>query len=190
MESKMEDFINIDTETIYVSTIHKAKGNEFENIFVMLNGFRPDTDEKKRQLYIAITRAKANLTIHYNGNYLQPLIADNLTYTRDINEYSEPSQMAVYLTHRDVQLGYFEYVQRRMNSIETGNTLTILYDGLGNANGELILKYSQQFKQTIAERQQKGFRVSNAKVNFIVYWRDEKKIWKYKIVLPKIILTK
>ncbi len=190
MESQMEDFINIDTETIYVSTIHKAKGKEFDNIFVMLNGFKPDNDENRRQFYVAITRAKTNLTIHYNGNYLQPLIADNLSYTYDNNEYSEPHQMALYLTHRDVQLSYFEYVQRRMNSIQGGNTLTILEEGLGNSSGELILKYSQQFKQTIIERQQKGFRLSDAKVNFIVYWKDEKKDMEVKIILPKITLTK
>lgn len=190
MESQMEDFIQIDTEIIYLSTIHKAKGKEFDNIFLMLNGFKPDNDENRRQFYVAITRAKANLTIHYNGNYLQPLITDNLSYTHNNNEYSEPHQVALYLTHRDVQLGYFEYIQRRMNSIQSGNTLTILEDGLGNSSGELILKYSQQFKQTITERQQKGFRLSDAKVNFIVYWKDEKKATEVKIILPKIILTK
>ena len=156
----------------------------------MLNGFKPDNDENRRQFYVAITRAKANLTIHYNGNYLQPLIADNLSYTHDSNEYSEPHQMALYLTHRDVQLSYFEYVQRRMNNIQSGNTLTILEDGLGNSSGELILKYAQPFKQTITERQQKGFRLSDAKVNFIVYWKDEKKDMEVKIILPKITLTK
>jgi ATP-dependent DNA helicase RecQ len=156
----------------------------------MLNGFKPDNDESRRQFYVAVTRAKTNLTIHYNGNYLRSLITDNLSYTHDNNEYSEPHQMALYLTHRDVQLGYFEYVQQRMNNLQSGNTLTILEDGLGNANGELILKYSQQFKQIITERQQNGFRLSDAKVNFIVYWKDEKKEMEVKIILPKITLIK
>ena len=140
----------------------------------MLNGFRPDNDESKRQFYVAITRAKTNLAIHYNGYYLQTLIAENLSYTQDINEYSEPDQMALYLTHRDVHLGYFEYAQRRINALQSGSALTILNEGLGNTNKELIVKYSEHFKQILYEREQNGFRLSDAKVNFIVYWKDEK----------------
>ena len=35
-ESKLEDFQREDGETIFVSTIHKAKGKEFDNVFIML----------------------------------------------------------------------------------------------------------------------------------------------------------
>jgi superfamily I DNA/RNA helicase len=48
IESKIEDFVNIEAGTIYVSTIHKAKGKEFENVFIMLRNFKPYTDENKR----------------------------------------------------------------------------------------------------------------------------------------------
>ncbi len=79
-ESKLEDFTKLDNETIFVSTIHKAKGKEFNNVFLLLNGFTPNTDEEKRQLYVAITRAKTNLAIHYNGTYLKNIKTENLTY--------------------------------------------------------------------------------------------------------------
>ncbi len=32
-ESNFEDFVNTNGETIFVSTIHKAKGKEFDNVF-------------------------------------------------------------------------------------------------------------------------------------------------------------
>ena len=44
-ESKLEDFFNENGETIFVSTIHKAKGKEFDNVFLMLENFNPATDE-------------------------------------------------------------------------------------------------------------------------------------------------
>src|SRR5690606_16746541 len=66
-ESKLEDFISENGETIFVSTVHKAKGKEFNNVFLLLDKFDAREDEKKRQLYVAMTRAKQNLTIHLNG---------------------------------------------------------------------------------------------------------------------------
>ena len=47
-ESKLEDFLGEDGETIFVSTIHKAKGKEFDNVFIMLENCDLSSDEKKR----------------------------------------------------------------------------------------------------------------------------------------------
>jgi ATP-dependent DNA helicase RecQ len=190
LESKIEDFVNVESGTIYVSTIHKAKGKEFENVFIMLKNFSPNGDESKRLLYVAFTRAKANLSIHYNDNYLRPLIVRNCSYVNDRSQYSEPKIMSTYLTHRDVQLGYFEFVQRRMRDLKSGGTLTIQEEGLGNASGELILKYSQKFKEALADRKQRGYQLTEACVNDIVYWKDDTKENEVKIVLPRIVLTK
>lgn len=74
-ESNLEDFFNENAETIFVSTIHKAKGKEFDNIFLLLDDFKINTSEAKRQLYVAITRAKQNLFIHLNSNILDALLA-------------------------------------------------------------------------------------------------------------------
>ncbi|HEX2955487.1 MAG TPA: ATP-binding domain-containing protein [Chitinispirillaceae bacterium] len=72
-DAKLEDFITTNGETIFVSTIHKAKGKEFDTVFIMLNGCNPDTDDKRRQLYVAMTRAKHKLSIHLNGHYLDDI---------------------------------------------------------------------------------------------------------------------
>ena len=74
-ESKLEDFFSGNGETIFVSTIHKAKGKEFDNVYLMLDNFNPSTDEARRQLYVAMTRAKQNLTVHLNSNFLDHLSA-------------------------------------------------------------------------------------------------------------------
>jgi ATP-dependent DNA helicase RecQ len=105
-ESKIEDFTNIDSETIFVSTIHKAKGKEFDNVYLMLNQLRPYEDEAKRQLYVAVTRAKSNLHIHYNESFLRGYLQDSVSYKFDNNGFPEPEQLSIWLTHRDIYLGY------------------------------------------------------------------------------------
>lgn len=190
LESKVEDFLSIDTEVVYTSTIHKAKGKEFDNIYLLLQHFTPATDEDKRQFYVAITRAKSNLSIHYQGSYLQPFATEGLLYTQDQNQYPEPQQIVMYLTFKDVQLWYFERVQHNINNLFSGAPLHLLQDGLANAKGELILKFSQKFKTTLQERYDKGFQITAAKVNFVVYWKDETKQKESKIILPKLLLQK
>jgi len=51
-ESKPEDFDTQYAETIIVSTIHKAKGKEFDNVFLMLDNFNENTDEGKEIIIV------------------------------------------------------------------------------------------------------------------------------------------
>ncbi|HOZ80457.1 MAG TPA: RecQ family ATP-dependent DNA helicase [Ferruginibacter sp.] len=189
-ESKLEDFITIDSEMIYVSTIHKAKGKEFNNIFLELKNFSPDTDKEKRELYVAITRAKSTLQIHYSGKYLRSFSADNLIYSEDNDPYPEPKQIILHLTHRDVYLGYFEFVQHRISALFSGATLTIMEQGLCNQKQEPVVKYANQFNEVLKGYFEKGFRIAKAKVNFMVYWKDEDKQKEVIVVLPRLLLIR
>jgi ATP-dependent DNA helicase RecQ len=189
-ESKMEDFANIDGETIYVSTIHKAKGKEFDTVFLLLNQLRPYEDDIKRQLYVAITRAKSNVHIHYNETFFRGYLSDSVTYKFDNNDFPEPEQLSIWLTHSDIYLGFFGNVQQRMNGLHSGKNLTILNEGLGNSHGEPLIKFSRSFNQQLNEYISKGYKLRNAKINFIVYWNDKDKGLESKIILPEIMLTK
>lgn len=188
-ESRFEDFVRINGETIYVSTIHKAKGKEFDNVFLMLNGFDIAKEECKRQLYVAITRAKKHLTIHYNGTYLQQLITTDLTYSKDTANYPAASSISCLLTHKDVKLGYFEFVQHRMNGIASGNSLTITQEGLATEKG-LVVKFSNNFLASIDKLHSKGYQLESAKANFIVYWTNPKDGKEVKIILPELGFAK
>lgn len=189
-ESKLEDFINTNGETIFVSTIHKAKGKEFDNVFLLLENFDASTDEKKRQLYVAMTRAKQNLTIHLNGNYLDKLKTEALERVENNNTFEPPSGLTLHLSHKDLYLGYFEYVQNRVNALTCGDSITICDEGCKNEKGELVLKFSKRFLDRIIEIKKNGFALTEAKVNFIVHWRDEEKKIEVKIVLPELNFEK
>lgn len=189
-ESKLEDFINENGETIYVSTIHKAKGKEFDNVFLMLENFDARDDEKKRQLYVAMTRAKQRLIIHLNGNYLDKLKTEELERVENNNIFQPPSDLALHLSHKDLNLGYFEFIQKRVSPLTSGDIIKISEDGCKNKNGELVLKFSKKFLDTLAELKTNGFELKEAKVNFIVHWQAEDKEQEVKIILPELHFVK
>ena len=185
-ESKLEDFYNENGETIFVSTIHKAKGKEFDNVFIMLENFNSATDEAKRQLYVAMTRAKRNLTIHLNGNYFDNLTAENLERIEDREEHLPPQQLAMHLSFKDVWLDYFIIRQHLISQLTSGDSLTINGDECTNAKGQSVLKFSKQLLNTIESVKQKGYHLKQAKVNFIVYWKKEDAENESKIILPEL----
>jgi ATP-dependent DNA helicase RecQ len=189
-ESLLEDFIRTNGETIFVSTIHKAKGKEFDNVILHLENFDVSTDEKKRQLYVAMTRAKQNLTIHLNGNYLDHLKTEGLERIENTNTFLPPNDLVLHLSHRDLYLGYFEYVQHRINGLKSGDSISICEDGCKNNKGELVLKFSRSFLEKLSEIKQNGFQLKEAKVNFIVYWMNDDKKMEVKIILPELYFEK
>ena len=189
-ESKLEDFIGANGETINVSTIHKAKGKEFDHVFLMLDNFNPTTDETKRQLYVAMTRAKQNLTIHLNGDYLNGIGTTNMERIEDWRSYSPPSQLAMHLTHKDVNLGYFEYVQKRIKSIQSGDILTCTSEGCTNSNGDLVLKFSGKFAETIKTHESNEYKLNKAKANFVLFWKKPDEEQEFQIILPEVIFER
>jgi ATP-dependent DNA helicase RecQ len=189
-ESKLEDFINENGETIFVSTIHKAKGKEFDNVFLMLENFDAKTDEKKRQLYVAMTRAKQNLIIHLNGNYLDKLKTEEVERIENNNIFQPPSGLALHLSHKDLNLGYFEFIQKRVNALTSGDSIAISEEGCKNEKGELVLKFSRNFLDKLAEIKTNGFELKEAKVNFIVHWQAEDNPQEVKIILPELQFEK
>ena len=144
-ESKLEDFYNENGETIFVSTIHKAKGKEFDNVFIILENINPETDQEKRQLYVAMTRAKRNLTIHLNGNYLDNIKTENLETVEDQEIHLPPRELVMHLSFKDVWLDYFNTRQDPVSQLTSGDKLTINNDECTNSKGQSVLKFSKQF---------------------------------------------
>lgn len=186
-ESKLEDFYSESREIVYVSTIHKAKGKEFDNIFLLLEDFQLNTEEKKRQLYVAMTRAKSNLTIHLNINrYLDDIKAVNLTRMEDKNVYELPEKLAIQLGYRDVWLDYFSGVQNLIDSLQSGDNLQYKDLKLLTQEGKSVLKFSKTFTKVFEGIRQDDYEPQFAKINFIVLWWNETEQKDIKIVLPEL----
>ncbi len=189
-ESKLEDFFDENGETIFVSTIHKAKGREFDNVFLMLENFNQTTDDAKRQLYVALTRTKKNLTIHINSGFLDNLSVENIERIEDKNTYLPPNELVMHLTHKDVGLSYFTRKQYLISQLTSGDVLLLNGDECLNPKGLPILKFSRKFSGQIQSMKEKGYELQHAKVNFIVYWLDEEAKQEVKIILPELYFEK
>jgi len=189
-ESKLEDFYTQKGETIIVSTIHKAKGKEFDNVFLMLDNFNASSDNSKRQLYVAMTRAKQNFTIHYNGDFLNNIYVEGIQRFINKQKNSLPNHLIYHLFHRDVNLGYFRIVQRKLNLLSSGDALEINEKGLVNLKGDQIVKFSKNFQSVIESLKNQGYQLAESKIRFILFWEssndsnDNKE--EIKIVLPEL----
>ena len=191
-ESKLEDFYSVQGEAIVVSTIHKAKGKEFDNVFLLLNNTEILSDEKKREIYVAITRAKQYLSIHTNGHYLSNITNALTEYQMDNNSYPAPQSLCYTLTHKDLWLNFFidSHCQNAINKLKSGTPLHPTDKGCTDFANNDILRFSKKFKDTINELTQKGYKLKEASVNFVVYWERQEDKVEARIILPKVVFKK
>ena len=185
-ESKLEDFFNENGFTIFVSTIHKAKGKEFDNVFLMLENFNSVSDEAKRQLYVAMTRAKENLSIHLNSNFLDNITAENFEWTEDTAVHLPHNEIAMHLNYNAVWLDYFINKQHLISQLKCGDPLVINGHDCLDLNGQSVLKFSKHFIDQIEGMRKRGYELKSVKVNFIVYWLKEGAASEVLIILPEV----
>jgi len=189
-ESKLEDFYPKGGDVIYVSTIHKAKGKEFDNVFLLLSNFNISTDEERRKIYVAITRAKQNLTIHLNSGLFDKIIVEGMEAINDPEIYEPPTQLVHQLTHEDLWLDYFIDKQKSISQLLAGDNLIVKGDGCLNQIGQPILKFSKKFQDEIEKLKSRNFELIGAKVNFVIYWQKENIPHETIIILPKLYFEK
>jgi ATP-dependent DNA helicase RecQ len=185
-ESKLEDFFGDNIETIFVSTMHKAKGREFDNVFLMLEQLNSFTDETIRLLYVAMTRARRNLTIHYNGNYFNSVKAEDLERVDNREIYPPLCQFAMQLTFKDVWLDSFQTRQYLIKQLNSGDELSINSEGCLDSKGKLVLRFSKQFISQMESLKQMNYVPVAAKIRFIINWHKENSEQEIEIILPEI----
>lgn len=190
-ESKLEDFLSQDGETIFVSTMHKAKGREFDNIFLLMENIALSNDEEKRLLYVAMTRAKQNLSIHLNRSFLNNMKLESIDWVVDSSRYEQPDELYLHVSHKDVWLDYFINKQWNMRNLMSGDELKIEGDTCLNQQSQPVLKFSQSFcSKRLDPLLQKGYDLHSSKVNFMVYWKNQNMDKGVKIILPELKLVK
>jgi ATP-dependent DNA helicase RecQ len=193
-ESRFEDFYYPEKNIITVSTIHKAKGKEFDNVFLLLDEFEITQDAHRRIIYVAITRAKQNLIIHTNTSHFNKFHVSYLKILIDTNLYQEPKDLYLYLNHRDVFLNCFKHrlVAYAIDKMRAGEKLHIEIDGhtLTDSSSKKVGVLSKEFQKTLKKHIEDGYEIKDIEVDFIVYWKDAADNGEYKVLLPKFALTK
>ena len=199
-ESSYEDFYKQDKGTIFVSTIHKSKGREFDNVYLMLNGIRlVDRDAEIRKLYVAITRAKQTLYIHCNTGLFKRLSLSNIIKRTDTMNYPEPREIVLQLTLKDVFLNFFveqeEIISNLLNEqlLRSGTRLYVREGALfmeTQQGMKKVVAFSRAFNQTLMQLQYKGYVPYSATVRFVVGWTRQDRQEMTEVILPDIWFRK
>ncbi len=171
-ESSVEDFCDVSGADVVVSTIHKAKGKEFDDVYMLISDNYVKDAHLMRRYYVGITRAKNRLFIHTNGDCFNHLSADR--YLMDQRQYDMPEEIVLQLSHKDVNLGFFKERKQEILALRGGDSLTynnfFLYSSLTD---KPIAKLSSKMQDTLSEWEQRGYKVKSASVRFVVAWKPK-----------------
>lgn len=171
-ESTVEDFCDLSGADVVVSTIHKAKGREFDDVYMLIAKHQHIQNEVLRRYYVGATRAKERLFIHTNDSLFEHMPADE--HHICLRQYDLPDEIVLQLSHKDVNLGFFKSRKNEILSLRAGQELRFennyLYDCLTNiAVAYLSLKMQGELRLWT----EKGYFVNAAFIRFIVAWRPK-----------------
>ncbi|MBQ4282512.1 MAG: RecQ family ATP-dependent DNA helicase [Lachnospira sp.] len=206
-EARFEDFYKADKDEICVSTIHKSKGREFDDVYMLVSQGQKFDDTRKRSIYVGMTRAKNNLYVFHNSDYFDAISAKlntiGVQFLQDNTRYPEPEEIVMAMSHRDVNLGFFTEGKRSDNvsELRAGCKLDIKESSSGKyyrlyfsvmKEGKLsnVACCSSGFAEKLQAQRQKGYVPYLAKVNYVVKWWNKEDEKEYTIVLPIIKLRK
>ncbi len=171
IESEIEDFIASDDKSVFVSTIHKAKGREFDTVYLMSTIPDGRQVEDMRAYYVGLTRAKRNL-------YLVT------------NPPTEYSSISIALNMHDIWLDYFKGRKDTVLCLRSGDSLQYKDDYLYNQQGISVVALSAAGKDKIKSWTDKGYEVTSAKVSYTLAWRPKDSETEYAVCLANIVLSK
>lgn len=171
-ESSIEDFCDISGPEVIVSTIHKSKGREFDDVYMLVSDNYTKSPELMRRYYVGITRAKNRLFIHTDGHCFDRLTAD--ARYRDNRNYTLPDEIVLQLSHRDVYLGFFKGIKREVLALQSGDPLRYSNFTLYDEKTDIpVAKLSLRMQEVLKEWFAKGYSVKSATVSYIVAWKPK-----------------
>lgn len=173
LESGIEDFIATEDKTVFVSTIHKAKGREFDNVHLVLGGIVGMDNDMLRAIYVGITRAKHNLFIYNDTSFLT----------------SQPT-IVLSLSMRDVKLDFFRDRKESVLHLRSGDKMTYRNGYLLSENGEYIASLSNAMRDRMKDYEEKGYRVTDVEVSYILAWRPREEPQEVAVCLANLTLEK
>ena len=171
VESNIEDFIASDDKSVFVSTIHKAKGREFDTVYLMSSVPDERQVEDTRAYYVGLTRAKRNL-------YL---------VTHPPTEFSS---ISIALNMHDIWLDYCKGRKDLVLGLRSGDRLQYKDDYLYNQQGITVAALSAVGRDKIKAWTDKGYEVTSAKVSYTLAWRPKDAETEYAVCLANLVLSK
>ncbi len=180
------------TGKVTVSTMHKAKGREFDRVVVSLS-HRKKQDEWLRLLYVAFTRAKEELTVVtsdasivdflHSKRFMRWVGKNDLEIIRHTESFPKANTKTYIMNLKDVMLSYSYYSVLDAPRPVAGGKCSLDVKGapifyLQAVDGRRIERLSKAFAKTLQESFRKGWRIEETEIDSIVYWHDrEHGVW-------------
>lgn len=171
LESDVEDFLS-SNGSVFVGTIHKAKGREFDTVHLLVDNPNTTDPEDFRTTYVGLTRARHNL-------YIYPI---------DDNFAQSFNHIAVSLGLSDVYLDFFKGHKERILCLRSGDPLHYSKGYLLSEQGEYIASLSKAKRQQMDDLQKKGYTIVSAKVSYVLAWRPREEPQEVAVCLANLIL--
>ena len=191
-ESQLSDTVDYKGR-IFVSTIHKAKGMEFDNVYMLLNRPKATSDAEKRTLYVGMTRAKTHLMIHYSGSLFSQSNKALAQCRFDPQRYLPADEILLPLVLNDVYLDFVIGKKKAFCTLRSGQPLIVRGVSLftnDEKNPMEVARLSQSCQETLKKLERKGYRPIDAEISFIVGWKKQGQTDTHAVVLPTIELSK
>ena len=173
LESNVEDFIATENDTIFVSTIHKAKGREFDNVHVMLSDLTHLDSDKMRTIYVGLTRARHNLYIYNDASF-----------------FGNRNSIVISLSMHDVWLNYFKDKKEKVLALRGGDKLQYRNGYLLSSNGDYIASLSKEQREKIKEYEDNNYCVKEAEVSYVIAWQPKEEEQEVAVCLANLVLEK
>lgn len=191
-ESSVEDFCDLSDADVVVSTIHKSKGREFDDVYMLLTEPQYCSDDTFRRYFVGITRAKRRLFIHTNSSLFDRLQTDRSIVNQRI--YEMPDEIVLQLSHKDVHLGFFKTLKKEILTLRAGEQLRFENNYLYSDKMDIpVCQLSQKMQTELCQWITKDYHVSKAYIRFIVAWRPKdapKEEKEHAVLLVDLILNK
>ena len=173
---------------VIVSTMHKAKGKEFDSVYVMVNKNFIKNDYQRRLLYVAITRAKENLYIHTQDDCFQYFEVGANVVIEVTELFDDPNEILLTMGLKDISLGS----EAAAKGIALTNPMAgeeVIINKNKNSNNTYWFNFSknlgtvgvlasvngskERVSNIILEKETQGYRLEkSAVINYVVRWKD------------------
>lgn len=194
---RLEDFYAPEAGKVLVSTMHKAKGKEFDQVFLLLDAHQFKRQESFRAAYVGLSRAKEYLEIHTHYSLFDKFSGEGIEVNWVESEFKGLETLKFTPSLEDVVLSHC----LRSDVAQNGENLHAgapLYFAKGVAfhrlltpgNKKFVVSLSTQGTEKLNKYLKKGYDVHSAQVGFIVIWSEKETGKTGRVILPELELRK
>ena len=174
---------------IVVANMHKVKGMEFDNVYLLFDYPNYLKSDEIRALYVALTRAKNHLEIHTTNKLFRSVKVNEVSFSDITEHFPEPDVIELALTLQDVQLSYYNYIKGNLRNIVPGDNIE-LNESILFYNNKKVGKLSVKAVADLEKRKEAGYTLESLEVHNLVYWYDKEKENEVLVLLPKLKFKK